>query len=921
MILNYRLFILLIIISNTITPEFILYKKDAEKIAPLNYKNMSDNEKTELIELYEKTIIRYQWPTVLKYYSNFSHKEKQDYLHACSIKKGLSDFITKKVESLSKNKYSSAWIPTTIFELQTLSYCVKNMTEEIIKEKFTKLPNEKKGDFFEIFFIQEYLFNIFDELLNSYQKEGAFITTYSGNESVVAEFINKTVTNISNNKTFGQKFRIMYFSPEQLLQYKITWPNFSIYEGSWLTIIQKILQVEEVAYQNNQFLLLRGTNGYNTNQQDHIDYQLGSEIGISYGYSLFAGTVFERFYKVGDKNTISVAGARALDYIEHFKIGYYLSLSIKDFDNLRNIFSLPDLSTFESLFGAGEEFHPRLRRNIQKLPEQQKHQIAQQLSQYLQKAKFLKLEQINAQNQKILKQDIELQQEEILYGQGQGRFEITHAEELEFYNNIIIPLVESGKPLPAMITPYIKFFDTTILQKLTTQQLSSLTPEQLNSLDQMKLLKQLSPAQLQALINSDKFQSLPFNLFNDHIISKLKPEQIASLSLLQMNSFNKDQLESFRHHLRSFNHAEMTKLANPEFIKQLPSTFLAIFPISEFNQPQTQALRVQALQQAELHQINTQYLSKEQIKSLGINITLLYDFQIYNLSTDAIQALSINIFGLPMQEQELEDIKNKIAALRKDRDNLNKDFQKINDSHSEEDKEKINLKNEKTRNDIKELSKQIDSLEYYIENNERYVINCTDISKLSIEQIQKINADLALKMNSHDLSQLTLDQFQTILSSDKTVFNACIENQDKQVSFLLPDRICLLNDQQMARINKYFLMPEQINALQECNNEFNSAKKLPEIGDRTRSICDFEKQELQKINSTYLTKKMIFHLNACGKLGDVSFANGIQNKTLDAMLDKTEQNRYCPILKSIINNPKTILTNEQAHSIAIACNG
>jgi len=831
MFLVNRLLILLIIATSTIKPEFILYKKDADKIAPLNYKTLSDDEKTKLIELYENTIVRYQWPTVLKYYNSFKHQEKQDYDHACSITKGLSDFITQKVETLSDNQYGSVWIPTTIFELKTLSYCVKHMTEEIVNEKLQHLKNEEKRAALQVFFVQNYLFNICDELLTTYRQQGVFVTQYSGNEQFVENFIKQITPNLTNNISFGQDLRIMTYTPTEISSLKtntlykaLTGHNFSIYEDAWLSIIKKYLKAEEEVFINNQFTLLRGTNGYTTNENnmpedkptidrhEYVDFKLGDKDGISYGYSLFAGTVLERFYQKIYTSKMP-RGARALDYIVHSDIGYYITLNIHSFQDLQRVFSLPGLSTFESLFGRGEEFHPRLKLDTNYLSEQQKNIRAQMLAQLLKDAKFLQLK--NTHYSETLVDDILLQQAEILYGQKQGRFKIQHAEELAFCNNIVMPLIESGKALPPIVTPYFKYLNTQALQKLTNTQLESLTFDQIHSFTALQL-QQLKPDQFLTLMTPEKIGYLPPSIFSAQIISKLTDTQLESISLKQLQEFSSEQL-------KLFTHDQLMILASPSHISQLPSFALLMFPISDFNQLQTQALPMLTIMWSKpiLHQINTKYLSPQQINTLGKNIVDLHDVQIYNLPADTIQILSTNILALAIKDQDLIEPNQNLSKFVTRNTQLFKQIERITvQIEAAQDaivQKQLTQEKETLLAQEQELSSQVTDLQQYIANKTRYVINCVNIAKLSAQQIESFDASLAQRMNDNNVSQFTLQQFQTIISlPDQEFFRECIKNNDRQAAFLSPDRICLLSSEQLKEVNHTWLTKEQIQALSSC---------------------------------------------------------------------------------------------------------
>ena len=80
--LKLKLFLLILIaINQNLTAEFLLYKVDTskiDKIEKLTYDTLTEIEKKELWTLYESTVYRYQWPTVIRFYnpSNFYPKYK-----------------------------------------------------------------------------------------------------------------------------------------------------------------------------------------------------------------------------------------------------------------------------------------------------------------------------------------------------------------------------------------------------------------------------------------------------------------------------------------------------------------------------------------------------------------------------------------------------------------------------------------------------------------------------------------------------------------------------------------------------------------------------------------------------------------------------------------------------------------------------
>ena len=436
--LKLKLFLLILIaINQNLTAEFLLYKVDTskiDKIEKLTYDTLTEIEKKELWTLYESTVYRYQWPTVIRFYNpsnfypkykfgrlfgelvppnvkpvienQFSESEAKEYLQALkNIPYGLFNFIKTKVEEQSNNKYSLTWVPTTIFELFALSTITEN---EIAQYKQTQFQSANPSI--------EKTFSLYCKTVD------AIIERYTFKNQVV-QIHNPMPLDLRDSliQTLGQKIGqtfTFYGIPAYM----------SEYDSKMRHIIKKYIDYEESAFINNQFILARGTQGYSsdiTQDLQTVDYGLRN---FCYGYSLFAGTLFDSGFRF--------TGAQALQYMLSYKgIGYILLIKIEDFFiepyTLAYLFALPPSSTLQGLFGLGENFHVRTN-NFEEIPASALSQIELQLTQYLSQAKLVKTYIDVTESKMILQSDIDIQKFELINEVLQITNSIKSEEQMEF---------------------------------------------------------------------------------------------------------------------------------------------------------------------------------------------------------------------------------------------------------------------------------------------------------------------------------------------------------------------------------------------------------------------------------------------------------------------------------------------------------
>lgn len=426
--------------------EFMMYKVDLhndKNFLPLNYGAMSTSDQKYIQELYQNSIYRYQFPTVKLFYHTFSKQEKIDYDNALKKPYGLFLLTKSRLELLSDNQYSVIWIPTTIFEISALYIYFAAIQSEkkklpindfpLMDQTFIKLAESLLAE--SVYSLKSY------QVETDFSMRDPFYHLYFVScDYVLRTFKNQTISfDYQDSRIIDQWLLYIKQIGSQLRQHSKQDSRSagfnSVYVSDCLSVIQRYLGYEQEALKNNQFILVRGTNGQSLEGWDMVDYRLGKTVlnGISYGYSLFAGTVFDR--------KIFPSPARAIDYIVTFKIGYVLLIDIADVFKVKffmiedilgkQLFVLSPLTSVLGLFGKGEFFHPHIFGDvISKLSVFEQEQSIQDWARYLSKAKIIKN---NSLGLDILEQEKQFQLEEMINWGLQGRSKIESESNAELH--------------------------------------------------------------------------------------------------------------------------------------------------------------------------------------------------------------------------------------------------------------------------------------------------------------------------------------------------------------------------------------------------------------------------------------------------------------------------------------------------------
>jgi len=475
--------LMMLLFPLSVFAEYILYRLDQAhpgRMLPIAYDTLSADEQESLQALYYSVITYYQWPTILSKFTFLELKEKNAYLKALDQPNGLLSFMHQMALARSRGIFGVAYIPTTIFEMVAILVSLQIVTPQNISELYQRAS-------------QQALFGVKQEEAVLSQRQICAIGDYiissgviGATEDVLFKFVEQLGLQLALQPNVNESIE---YPSNALVHNQLR--HYPWYDAAWLPIMKNYIKQEIEAQRNNCFTLVRGTNGFNVTLGKVIDYELGKEHGFSYGYSLFAGSFFERYYSTQND---TIKGARVIDYIYQSSIGYVLLLPIKDalIGNLKDLFWLPPVSILKSLFLKGELFHPRLRfvthlggekglvalidvKTDKRLLALRKAEISDILSQ----AKLIKYTNPVTQSSKILHEDLLLQQYELEHAEMQQRISLDHQSQISFYDSVVVPWVMSGQSLAGLSLDSLSIFKDELLNSLTDAQLRSLTSDML----------------------------------------------------------------------------------------------------------------------------------------------------------------------------------------------------------------------------------------------------------------------------------------------------------------------------------------------------------------------------------------------------------------------------------------------------------
>lgn len=390
--------------------EFLIVKKIQDKdgkeiFAPLDFEDKSDNAAAPIIT---QILLKYEWPMCTA--ADLTEAEMAELL-APDVPQAEENFIQKKLDSALKNigRYSIVFIPTSLYELLCMQCYFENEKSldplgkririsagDALTRKYEyKNPGETHKKFFKdaaalkkeilgIFIAQnEQAFGIVPMksnpffIANNYVLKNIFTTVDLATSSDVEVLVT----------TIQKKMDDIIKSAVLLADHTRALENIGLNSETKNRIIPKVVALEYEARMVNKGLLFRGAYFTAIESATFLSEKLPvlgmpfissagkyetinallkdvTPYSVSYGTSLFAGTVYD-----ADACAYGyLSGTQAWKHSQGGATGYALFINKKEYmeSQNNNLFFIPPLAPLISLFASGEYFHARAKVSISK---------------------------------------------------------------------------------------------------------------------------------------------------------------------------------------------------------------------------------------------------------------------------------------------------------------------------------------------------------------------------------------------------------------------------------------------------------------------------------------------------------------------------------------------------------------------------
>ena len=425
--------------------ELLLFKRglDGNNYYPIDsqtFQKETPNNQNEIKIAFKEILMVFQWPMIAAHFFEQSEDVKEDYLNALQMDHGTTLFIQNTLDKkFGKGAYKVHFVPTTIFELAAINsfmeYIINSKDLPIYGGNRSIFPigDIRNGDFITKEFKDLFAGDIIKGLRTYQGKPNADLLTMKNacevyNQSAAtfdmflqttSYLVNKFKEDISifdpvKDKVVLRKILVDLlehhnkiedsFDKNLEIKEKGLWGDryngktdyninkIKYISGADIDSLVKGAELDCQVEQKNQFVLLRGTAGFQVGNSKIIDspYRESAEdyaealkdwpeslirkflpitiksepshirdtfypVSLSYGNSLMAGTFFE---------ASNGGGARTLDYMRSGS-GYALLLPIAEFfrntttSSLHQKYYISALHPLVALFTKGEYFHSR----------------------------------------------------------------------------------------------------------------------------------------------------------------------------------------------------------------------------------------------------------------------------------------------------------------------------------------------------------------------------------------------------------------------------------------------------------------------------------------------------------------------------------------------------------------------------------
>lgn len=264
-------------------------------------------QKEELDTIFKDILLKYQWPMITLYFSDFLQEEQEEYLQELEKDHGVLYFINKKLEKNYKDTYKVIFIPQTIFELAAINSFAEDIVSSLSpakgeegKKSIFPITDLRNGNYAFNKFARELETKIFEGLKLYGKDENAPLKTikyafegYNFNPAIkdiyfkttkylIDKYELKTLENINGNNIkfilkdllenflkIKPKFLEHLESKEEALfrRFRDIEHSYSYFRLDDLDLLVKAALAEYTAAEKNKFLLFRGTGGFELSKE------------------------------------------------------------------------------------------------------------------------------------------------------------------------------------------------------------------------------------------------------------------------------------------------------------------------------------------------------------------------------------------------------------------------------------------------------------------------------------------------------------------------------------------------------------------------------------------------------------------------------------------------------------------------------
>lgn len=362
-----------LMLFNTVSAEYILYKKVNDGISNFEIDNKND------IEKYNKAlnvIMNWQFPMSLNHLNEIQKLPKYELINLCKNEIG---FIRERLLEAGLNNIEIGYIPTTLYEIIILGSNLKKDVNELpafdispSDEVLDKILANNPLDFFQrslkkinyLKFVPNNK-NLVSLKLKINNKIFDLLYRYINDESDIDEASIYKVNLFK--KYFNELFHDLYYNFNYQYENGKVEAQFLKFNPDEIAVhLYRMMLQEQEAFDHGKFLIYRGSS-YIIDSLKTTEGSLSFQTnGLSYGNTLFAGFLrdydacaFAYMFDIG----FYLYHEANPPFIRKNVVGYVVPINkfeyLKTNSNLRGLFFIPPIDTLIGLVATDEYFHAR----------------------------------------------------------------------------------------------------------------------------------------------------------------------------------------------------------------------------------------------------------------------------------------------------------------------------------------------------------------------------------------------------------------------------------------------------------------------------------------------------------------------------------------------------------------------------------